>query len=182
MRRLRQGLVVAIALLGCQGGLLSIELERSSEAVIARGNVLDALLGELGLDDLAAVDYTAAQELENQGVEPGDLRAVHLTRFRVAVVSPPEATLSFLDAVSVFVEAPDLDRIQVAAAVSIEDGATEVELEVEDVDLVDYVVSQRMTLSTSVTGTRPDVDTRIRADVVLDVEATVAGACKAARR
>ena len=174
--------IVAVALTATAcGGLLSIELERSAQTVVPAGTVLDALLGDLGLSELAAVDYTDATELENQGVEPGDLRHVHLARFRLVAVDPPGATLDFLDRVELYVEAPSLPRVRIAAA-DVADGSTEVDLETDDVDLVRYVTSRSMTLSTEVSGSRPSRDTTLSADLVLDIEATARGACNAARR
>lgn len=164
------------------GGLLSVDIARSTTLQIAAGTVLDELLGDLGLGDLAAIDYAAAQELENQGIEPGDLRHVYLSEFSFEVTAPPGADASFLQSVEVYVSAPDLPTVLIAEAQDFPAGERRIDFDLPDVDLVDYVVSRSMTLSTEVAGSRPPEDTDVRVDLVLDVEATVQGACNAARR
>ena len=54
------------------------------------------------------------------------------------------------------------------------------DFELDDVDLTPYVVSESMTLTTEVSGTRPDADHTVVARFALDVAVTTQGACNAA--
>src|SRR5690349_2351297 len=72
-------LVVSSGLLGCD--LLRIEVEQDASTVVEGSGVLGGLLQTLDLGELDDFDLTVEQELADQGVEPGDLRSVELTRF-----------------------------------------------------------------------------------------------------
>ncbi len=168
-------------LLACGGSLFTVEIERSSEAVIAKGNILDVLLGDLGFGELSDLDITTSEEIQNAGAEPGDIDGVFVQRMSLSVVDPPGADLAFIDRIDVFVEAPDLARVLIASSDAFGDGVTAVDLELEGLDLTEYAVSTSMTVSLSATGRRPSVDTRLLAEIVLDVGVTREGACKAAR-
>ncbi len=162
----------------CQARLTTIELERSAETVITQGTLLEQLLGDIGFEAFTQLDITTAEEIENQGAEPGDIRDVMLASFTLIATSPA-TDLAFLDSLSVYVEAPDLPRLLVASQDDFPAGQAEVALELEEVDLTEYAVSASMTLTTEVTGMRPSVDTAVRADAVLAVGVTLQGACRA---
>lgn len=178
----RRWTVAALMGMACSGGLASIEIERQGRAEIPKGTVVEDLLGEVGLEDLMKMDLTTASELENQGVEDGDLRHVHLQGFTLAVEAPDDQDLSFLDEVEIYVEAPGLERRRVAAQSDFPEGARSVALELAEIDVVDYVVSESMTLTSEVSGRRPAQATTLLATVRFDVVVTAQGACRAIGR
>ena len=49
-------------------------------------------------------------------------------------------------------------------------------MEILDVELVDYAAAESMTITTTATGTSPEEDTTIIANVVLDIDVNVDGA------
>jgi hypothetical protein len=89
--------------------------------------------------------------------------------------------MSWLDSMELYVEAPGVERALIASADDFPEGVASVSFDLYDVDLTPYAVSEAMTLATEVSGRRPDDDTTIRADVVLDVGVTGQGACNQAK-
>jgi len=176
-RRWLTPLLAVFALFACDGTLISIDVNGQAETVITEGTVLENLVGNLGFGDFLDMDITSASELENQGVEPGDIQDVSLTIFHIEATDPDGADLSFLDSVELYVESPDLPRVLVASANSFPAGQARVDFVLEDVDLTDYVVSQSLTLETDVTGRRPDANTTVLATYRLSVGVTNQGAC-----
>jgi len=164
--------------IACGGELLRIDVRQQAETTVEQGTPLEQLIGDIGFGDFLNMDITASQELQNQGVSPGDITEVWLTQFVIEVEAPDGADLAFLESVELYIEAPDLPRVLVASATEF-DGQTRVEFELEDVDISDYVISQSMTLDTEVSGRRPDQDTDLVADFTLNIGVTQQGACAA---
>jgi hypothetical protein len=155
-------------------------VEYEASTTVERGTILEELLGDMGFDEFLDMNVTEAEEIENQGVEPGDIRDVRVTEFTLEVTAPQDGDLSFLSQMAVYVEAAGLPEILVASQDSFPPGQRLVEFALEDVDLTEYAVSESLTLSTDVEGHRPDEDSDIRAHVTLDIGVTGQGACRAA--
>ena len=77
----------------------------------------------------------------------------------------------------VFVSAPGLDEVRIAGAASLPEGEAVVVFDIFDVDLTDDVVSQSMTITTSVSAHRPDADTEVQARFGVNVGVTAQAAC-----
>lgn len=168
---------IAALAIGCQAQITTLEIEESAAATIPGATLLEVLAGDLGLDGLSEIDVTTSEEFVNQGAEPGDVRDVMIASFTFTATSPADADLSFIDSIEIHVEAPGLPQQRVAFIDGIPEGTSMVELELEDVDLTDYTVSESMTLSATASGQRPHDDTEVRADVVIAVGVTAQGAC-----
>jgi hypothetical protein len=173
MRRL----ALALALVGSTGcgKLFTIKVEGSETITVEQGTLLEQLVGSMGFDSFLDMDLTESSELQNQGVEPGDIQDVRLTEFSLTAVDPAGADLSFLNTMELYVEAPSLPRARVASAGSFPDGEATVAFAIDELDLTDYATSQSMSLTTDVDGHRPDADTDVRADYVLKVGVTGQG-------
>ena len=122
-----------------------------------------------------------AEELANQGVEPGDVRDVRLVSFELEAISPSNADLSFLSSLSVSAESDGLDIVEIASHSDFGEGVALAQFTVPDVDLTDYIVSESVTLGTDVSGELPSDDTTIEARVVIDVAVTLKGAINQAK-
>lgn len=171
---------VALLLTGCQSQIFEITVETDASTIVEAGTVFEALLSDFGFGDWVSMDITAAQELKNQGVAPGDIDGVTLTSFVIDATAPAGADLSFLDSMQVSVEAPDLPKVLIASGDNFAAGDPSVALAIEPVDLTDYVVSQALTITTDVSGRRPDQDTDVRASLSLVIGVTAQGALNAA--
>lgn len=170
-----RALPLVALLAGCQGSLFHITIEESSEAVVPGASILETLAGDMGFGDFVSMDLTEAGELQNQGVEPGDIEDVRLTDFRLTAADPAGADLSFLSSMDLLVSAPDLPEITVASQTGFPEGESEVVFDLMDEDLTAYVVSEAMTISTAVSGRRPPEETTVRADFALRVGVTGQG-------
>ena len=179
-RRIGAWLGLCLTLVACGATLFTIQITREATTFVEGGTVIEALLGDFGLSDFIAMDITSAQEIVNQGVEPGDINEVRLTLFELEVSSPDEGDLSFIERLDLFVEAPNLPRVRIAWQDTFPSGVNRVSFNYDDVDLTDYVVSEALTLTTETSGTRPDGDHTLIARFTLDVAVTLQGAWNAA--
>ena len=160
---------------GCSS-LLTITIEETATTTVESGTILEELLDEVGFDDFVTMDVTAASELQNQGVAPGDIREARLVNFELRVLSPEGGDLSFMEDMRVSVESPDLDMETLAVQNSFPEGESVVSFVLEDLDLTPYVVSQSLSIYTDVTAHRPSESVEIEAWFQVDVTATVQGA------
>lgn len=156
--------------------LTRIDVEDSATTTVPGGNILLDLVGSLGFSSFTAMDITEAEELKNQGVEPGDIKDVRLISFELEAIDPGGADLSFIESMAVDVEAPGIDSVQIASASTFPAGVALVELDIDDVDLTEFVVSESMTLTTDVRGNQPPEDTTVEARYLLEVGVTLQGA------
>lgn len=170
---------VLAALAGCGDTVLTrIDVEGAAVATVEGSGLLGELLDGLGFDGFASMDIASSEELQNQGVEPGDIKDARLVSFELEVLEPEDGDLSFLQELSVSVSAPDLPQVLLASQVAFPEGTTLVPFDVEDVDLTDYVTSRSLTLSTEATGEPPTEDTTLEARYVIDVGVTLRGATR----
>ncbi len=166
-------------LVGCKDGVLThIEVEGSATVTLEGASILEVIAGDLGFDDFVSMDITSEEELANQGVEPGDIKDVQLVLFELEATDPAGADLSFIDAMAVGVQAPGLAAATIASANDFPDGQSLVSFDLLGVDLTDYATSESMTLTTDVTGQRPDERTTVEARYILDVGVTLQGATR----
>lgn len=181
---MKQRILIVGAVLGWMacGKLFSIRIGDESTTTIERGTLFEEFIGDMGYSEFTAMDLTQSAELENQGVAPGDISEVYMELLELEVAGPSGADLSFIDSVELYVEAPNLPRLLVASQDDFPAGETLVAFDLEDVDLTDYVVSERMTFDTDMAGNRPDVDTDVTALFELKVGVTGQGACNATKR
>jgi hypothetical protein len=174
-------LLVAIALgpgrWGCDAAT-RFEVAKTATTEVQGGDPLSQLLG-VAFPDLATFDLTSESEFQNQGVEKEDIDSVRIETFTLKVVSPSGQDLSFFKKIEFYVETADLPKVLVASQTEFPAGATEVELDLEDVELRDYVAADSMSVTTSVSAQQPKSDTTLEADVTFVVDASAQGACQA---
>ncbi|WP_437318452.1 hypothetical protein [Sorangium sp. So ce385] len=153
----------------------NIDVEVGATAVVPAGTILDDVVGLLDFDAFQRIDLSA--EFENQGVTKDDVDEVHLVHFTLRVESPADGSFDFLRSASFFAEAEGQPRVLIAKLDEVPPGARELSMDViEGVDLKPYVVapSMRITTEARVSG-RPDEETTVAADVLLDVDVSVPG-------
>lgn len=173
--------LLAPFLVGCQAQLFTITISESSEVVVGQGTLLEDVVGDLGFDftDMNLVDNT---ELQNQGVAPGDIRTAIMTSLELEALSPNDADLSWMSEMKLSVSGPDLDEVLLASQDTFPEGQALVSFDVEEIDLTAYIVSEKMTLTTDVTGMRPPEDTTVEARFSLKVGVTGQGVANAAKQ
>ncbi len=162
-----------LALTGCKG--IAFNVSQESEIVVEQGTPLEALLGDLTFGEFSDLDITSRDVVQNQGVEPGDINEVRLTELVLTATDPDDADLSFISTLDFFVEADGLPQELVASQDDFPEGQAVVPLELEDLDLTEYALKDSMTLTTDVSGGRPEVDTTVLAEFTLRIRATGKG-------
>jgi hypothetical protein len=180
MRRVGWVLVLGAAL-AC-GKLFTISVDGTGSTVIGRGTLVEGLLDDFGFDELAQLDISESEELQNQGVEPGDIQEVVMTDFTLTATDPPGADLAFLTRISVFVESPGLPKVLIAEQTAFPPGQAEVAFDLTGEDITDYAVADSMTITTEAEGGRPEDDTTIDVYYALDVGVTAQGCRNGAKR
>lgn len=173
--RLAMPLLFAV-LPACKDGVLTtITIEDSAITEVEGATILETLVGDLGFESFVSMNLVESEELQNQGVEPGDIKNARLVAFELEAMSPSGADLAFIDDMAILISAPGLSEETLASADDFPEGEALVVFDVEDVDLTDYIVSESLTLSTDVTGHRPDETTIVEARYVIDVGVTLQG-------
>ena len=176
------GRTMVVLMVACQGQVATIELSESATATIegqsTLGGITD-LVGSLGFDGFTEMDISQSQELVNQGVQPGDIETAVVTSFTLSAIDPDGADLSFISSLEIWVEAEGLDPVLVASQVDFPEGVSVVDFDLEEVDLVDYVVSDSMKITTEASGTVPSDTVTIEANATFEIGVTVQGACNA---
>jgi hypothetical protein len=163
-----------LLLFGC-GKLFSINVDGSVSTTVEHGSLIENLTGGLGFSEFTNMDISEAEELQNQGVEPGDIEDVRFTLFSLEETAPSGGDLSFLGSMTLSASADGLPEVVVARADAFPAGEDLVEFDLPDVDLTPYVVSRSMDLVTDVNGHRPDEDTTVVAHYALKVGVTGQG-------
>jgi hypothetical protein len=119
--------------------------------------------------------------LEAEGIDPNDVDAARLRALRLEVVATDPVGSSFetwLDEVSVFVEASGLGRALVARRTGVRAlpaGTTVIDLETTGVDLKPFLLAPTATLTADAVGVAPASETKIRATATLRVDVSVSG-------
>ncbi len=176
---MRRALALAPALLlaaGC-GKLDQIDITRSGSATIP-GAPGGAALRAGGI---ASFPISVGRDaLSAQGIDPKDVDSAKLVGLRLEVTQGTSFE-QWLDAVSLYVEAPGLARVLVAQKSGIRSlpaGTSRVDLDTFGVDLKPYVLAPTTTVTAEGQGTVPPVDTTIQAIATVRVDVNVTGLLK----
>lgn len=170
----RRALFIAAAILpfGCDE-IDNFDVPVSGSAVIPKATLLDELLGLVPFDGFDEISFERA--FANQGVAEDQVDSVRVRTFTLVIESPSDGSFDFLEGISFFASAEGLPEVRIASAEAIAAGARSIELTVDDVELEAYATAPSMVVRGEVEGQRPDVETRVRADVVFDVDVTIPG-------
>lgn len=177
MRAGRAMLAVAALCLGCSD-IDNVDVEAEGQTTVQKGTVIDQLVGDIAFLGFDGFDISQSQEFANAGYTKDQIDSVHVTLFTLTITAPEAGSFDFIQRVSFFAESDGLERVLIASLDPVPAGSNVLDLALADVDLRDYAAAESMTITTEVTGVRPDADTTIAARVVLDVDVDVSGACK----
>lgn len=164
----------ALALSACDS-LDTFDVPTEGTTTIA-GNPIGGLpyVGEaLELGGLTDFRFTESKAWKDNDLEPDDVESVKLKSLKLKAVSPEMATLDFLDEITVFIEAPGLEKKKIAEKIPVPDGVTEFALDVPNMELKRYATSDEMGITTVVAGRQPGQTTVVHARAVFEVNAAV---------
>ena len=171
----RRALIAVVPIvLGC--GLLTLTVEETTVTTVPGSGLLGELLGALDFSGLDDFDVTIEQQLEDEGVEPGDLRSVVVTTLRLSA----EPDLAFLEQLDVYVSAEGVPEVLVATGATFPAGTSAVDLDLTGADLTDAVIAGSMAFRVTASGSPPVDDTDITVLVAVEIDATAQGTCRAA--
>ncbi len=140
------------------------------------GSVVGSLLGQFSFAGFNGIDVSESQDFRNQGYTKDQIDSARLKVFTLDIDEPATANFNFLSKLSFFAESEGLPRVEIARLEVVPRGVRSLEMEILDVELVDYAAAESMTITTTATGTSPEEDTTIIANVVLDIDVNVDGA------
>ncbi len=169
------GYTTMFLVLTCSG-LDDFDVEQSASTTIQGAGIAGQILSIApDFAGFSSLDISQTSEFENQGVTKDDIDAVYVKSFTLRLTAPPGGDFTFLHTIAFYAEAEGVERKLIASGGDFPAGVTEVELDVEDVNLKAYAVERAMAITTEATGEAPIEDTEIEAHIVLSVDVNVGG-------
>lgn len=167
-------MAVVLVLIAC-GSLSRISVSQNATATIPGATLLEQLAGDLSFGGLGSFDISQSAEFKNQGVKKEQINSVTLKALTLTVTSPSNGDFTFLEKLSFFVEAPGVEKKEIAKGGPFTVGQKTVSLTVLDVELAPYATAASMTFTTAATGKKPSNTTTIDAKVTLDADVNIGG-------
>lgn len=151
-----------IALFACEEGLdVNLNAPYSAEVTLEAALVTDT--GEpLSLN---TGTINTAEALDDYSDKLDKLESAKLKSLSVSILSPENQTFSFVNGFEIYIQGPGMDEQKVAGKIDVDQSSTEIELDVEDVELVDVIKSGEFTGRAVVT-----TDELIQEDVELKID------------
>lgn len=175
LRLLALSLLVVTPLSGCSGEV-QFSVNYETETTVEGGGLFASVLDLLPVfPGLTSFDVSSQEEFANHDTRKELVKEARLTAFELSITEPAEGDFDFIDEISFYLSAPELDRILVASK-TVPRGVRSFSLDVEDTDLAEYVRAESMTFTTEVSGRQPVEDTVVKAALTLDLTAALASA------
>lgn len=155
--------------------ILSFRVVRAIPEQRVEGSLLGGLLGALVP---VPIDLAVDLEAETRAHDTGPAQHVYLTELRLSITETAESggdtdDFDFLDSVEIYVESArsdsSLPRQRIAHLDPVPDGQRSIALEIDDVDLIEYV-NEGARLTASATGRTPSDDVTFDGRIELVVE------------
>lgn len=124
----------------------------------------------LNFTGFGGLDLSQTQEFKNQGITKDEIQSVKLVSVTLTIASPAGANFDFLTSLAFDVSAQGQPQAEVASLATVPQGATELSLAVEGVELAPYVTAPSMSVTSNAQGELPPQNTTINATMVFDVE------------
>lgn len=176
MRRL--GLLAALLLLNSCSSLLSFDVDSTGTATIQHGPPGTGLIGGAlpGFNGFDNFNVSQTQAFKNNNTNKDHISSCRLTKLRLTVTSPaasPGNDLSFLTSIQFYISAPNLPEQRIASSSALPAGQSVVDLAIDDVDIASYAKADSFSITTKATGHAPAQDTTVRADLTLNIHASL---------
>lgn len=156
----------SLVLAGC--GVVRFDVEQKLDEQRVQGNPLGGVLPTL-LPNPFRLTIDVKSETEKRGTGPATAAYLKSLTLSATPAASPSGNFDFLEEVHVFIEAPGLQKVEIATLKPVPKGATTVSFTpAKDVNLLPYV-NAGATLTTSATATPPARDFTFDGKVVLEV-------------
>jgi hypothetical protein len=110
--------------------------------------------------------------------------SVRIRSITLDITNPSSSSsyFNFLDEIVFYISADALPQQEIGRLSPVPSRLTEVELNVSSIDIVDYLLSESMTITTQASGIAPKEALTVRAtvDLDVDVDVTAAAGCQVA--
>lgn len=157
-------------------GIDNFQVDETSRAVIPGATLLEQLTS-VPFAGFGNIDLSQNTDLKNQGATKDNIDSVKISALSMTVVAPASGQdFTFLTSLKFYVESPGQPRLLIASGGPFPEGASKVELTLEDVDLKPYATAETMSITTEANGRRPPQETTVDAAISLDVDVNVGGA------
>ncbi|WP_394850597.1 hypothetical protein LZC95_24460 [Pendulispora brunnea] len=168
--RIRQwATVVACVGLATCSNLDNIDVDAQGEGTIPAATPLETLLSNFDLGAFNRIDFS--QSFKNQGASKDDVDSVRVKSFQLSIPAPPGQTFDFLQSVAFYAESSGQPRVRIAHLDAVPRGASSLQVSIDPgVELKPYVVAPQMSITTEATGSRPQQESTVKAEVTLDVD------------
>src|ERR1700704_1570442 len=131
----------AIAVLLCTGcsGLIGFDVDSTGQSTI-QGSPTGGLLPPV-FQGFNSMSFSQSAQFQNNNTNKDHISACRLTKLTLKVVNPVGGELSpLLSKIDFFIEAPNLQKLHIAALNSVP-ATTNVDLQLDDVDIAAYAKS-----------------------------------------
>jgi hypothetical protein len=181
MRRLglSVGLLAALLLMSSCSSLLSFDVDSTGTATIQHGPPGAGLIGGAlpGFNGFDNFNVSQTQAFKNNNTNKDHISSCRLTRLRLTVTAPsasPGNDLSFLTSIEFYISAPpNLPEQRIAHSTTLPAGQSVVDLAIDDTDIASYAKADSFSIKTTATGHAPAQDTTVRADLTLNIHASL---------
>ncbi len=151
-------------------------MTQTASATIPGASLLEQLTGAFNFGNLGNFDISQSQEFKNQGITKAQINSVKLKTLTLRITAPASGQdFTFLQSLTFFIEAPGVEKKEVAHGGPFAANAKEISLTVNDLELAPYATASAMTFTTTAVGRKPNSDTTLEAKVVLDADVNLAG-------
>ena len=159
---------------GCPGlGQVAFDVQSQGQSTIPGSPVSGVLPSALGFNGLGPTQFSQSQDFANHNTNKDHITSCRVSRLTLKVTSPSGQTLSFLSKIEFFIQTSSLPAVRIAEALSIPQGAMTIDLTIDDQEIAPYAKSDNFSITTKASGTSPQQNTVIEADLTLHIEANV---------
>jgi hypothetical protein len=150
-------------------GAVHFDVDQDLDQSTVTGSVLGGVLPAL-LPNPLKLNIDIKAEVAKRGTGPAKKALLKSLTLSITPHDAPVGNFDFLDEVHLFVEAPSIDKAEVAKLAPVPKSATKLDFTiVEGVDLLPYV-NAGATISATATGTQPRMDTSFDGHVTVEVD------------
>ena len=158
--------VLSLAGQGCH--LLTFDVHVAGTAMVQGSTLLSSALTPLGPlgGQLGAFDISQTQDFKNQNINKSQIQSVKLHSLQLTISSPTGETFDFLKEVQFQASTDGQPTVTIAHKNPVPTGVSTFYVDLDDVELVDYVAAPQMSITANVSGQPPPQNTTI--DVAAD--------------
>ena len=135
--------------------------------------------------DFGTLEFTNLNEIDlneiasDNGRVLSDIDSIRIKSAVLDLPFPQNANFDFAESIEFFVESEGAAPLKIASISPVPKNLNEIDLEVVDIDLLNFSESKVLEITSRLVGTSPEFDTEVQAtiDLEVDVDVTSAAGC-----